>query len=185
MAGLAGSTGLPAAAVAAEAPAYRFVDAAPGVRAALMPTPRRFLDGNAVLLAVGDETMIVDGAGDARLAGQVVEEAKRLGRPVRWFVATHWHGDHTRAAAVYRQAFPGVELLGHRTLVEDVPGRDGARRWRRRRRDWPAVWTGKASRWTRQGAPTSRRAWGAVGTSSPSWRGWCRWRRRWRWGTAG
>jgi glyoxylase-like metal-dependent hydrolase (beta-lactamase superfamily II) len=56
----------------------------------------------------------------------VVAEAQRLGRPVRWVVNTHWHGDHTRANGLYLASFPGVEILGHATLVEDVPGRDAA-----------------------------------------------------------
>jgi glyoxylase-like metal-dependent hydrolase (beta-lactamase superfamily II) len=110
----------------AQPPAYTFVDVAPGVRAALMPAARRFTEGNVVLVALGDATVIVDGPGDPGLAKQVVAEAQRLGRPVRWVVNTHWHGDHTRANSLYVESFPGVEILGHATLVEDVPGRDPA-----------------------------------------------------------
>ena len=113
-----------AARLGAAGPAYTFVDVAPGVRAALMPTPRRFTDGNVALVAVGDATLIVDGPADPALARQVVEEARRLARPVRWVVNTHWHGDHTRANGLYLESFPGVEILGHASLREDVPGRD-------------------------------------------------------------
>ena len=113
-----------AAASGAAGPQYGFVDVAPGVRAGLMPTPRRFTDGNVVLVALGDATLIVDGPADPGLARQVVEEARRIGRPVRWVVNTHWHGDHTRANGLYLESFPGVEILGHATLRDDLPARE-------------------------------------------------------------
>jgi glyoxylase-like metal-dependent hydrolase (beta-lactamase superfamily II) len=121
----AGLSALLAAGLMAAAPEYTFVDVAPGVRAALMPTALRFTDANVVLVAVGEATLVVDGPGDPALARQVVEEARRLDRPVRWVVNTHWHGDHTRANGLYLASFPGVEILGHESLLADVPERDG------------------------------------------------------------
>jgi hypothetical protein len=34
--------------------------------------------------------------------------------PVRYLVNTHWHGDHTHGNGVYREAFPGLAIIGQR-----------------------------------------------------------------------
>jgi glyoxylase-like metal-dependent hydrolase (beta-lactamase superfamily II) len=35
-------------------------------------------------------------------------------KPVRFLVNTHWHGDHTHGNSVYRDAFPGISIVGAR-----------------------------------------------------------------------
>ena len=60
-------------------------------------------------------------------ARQTVREIKKLtNKPVRYVVNTHWHSDHHYGNAIYREAYPGVEFIGHpytrhMVLTSDMP----------------------------------------------------------------
>jgi glyoxylase-like metal-dependent hydrolase (beta-lactamase superfamily II) len=120
------SLALALAAAAAGEPLLQEV--APGVFVALQPEETRFDDANVAVLVGERALLVVDAPADAERVAQIAAEIRRrFDRPVRYLVTTHWHGDHTQGGAVLRDAFEGqLVVVGHRTLVEDVPGRAGA-----------------------------------------------------------
>jgi cyclase len=70
------------------------VDAGGGVHAAIAK-PDRLAVGNAAIVDLGDETLVVDthiSYAAARELRQAAEEA--TGRPASLVFNTHWHGDH-------------------------------------------------------------------------------------------
>ena len=71
--------------------------------------------GNTGVVVGAREIMVIDSdfypsraAADIRLIQQVSR------RPIRYLVNTHWHGDHTHGNAIYRKAFPALEIVGAR-----------------------------------------------------------------------
>jgi cyclase len=96
-----------------------------GVYAALQPDERRFDDSNVVVFVGERALLIVDAPMDAEHVAAIAAEIRhRFDRPVRYLVNTHWHGDHTQGNAVLREAFGSdVVILGHRSLLADVPAR--------------------------------------------------------------
>ncbi len=68
--------------------------------------------------------LVVDSqSSPAKVRALIAEIRKLTDKPVRYVVNTHWHSDHTQGNQVYREEFPGVEIIGHTTHLEDVPGR--------------------------------------------------------------
>ena len=49
-------------------------------------------------------------------------------KPVSHVVNTHWHEDHIIGNLVYREAFPNVKFVGHRSTLKDLPEIGGANR---------------------------------------------------------
>jgi glyoxylase-like metal-dependent hydrolase (beta-lactamase superfamily II) len=41
-------------------------------------------------------------------------------KPVSHVINTHWHDDHILGNAAYREAYPGVRFVGHRSTAEDL-----------------------------------------------------------------
>lgn len=99
---------------------------ADGVWAALQPHEGRFDDANVVFIEREHDLVVVDSPANADSLRELIAEIGRLSpKPVRFVINTHWHEDHTRGNALYREAWgKGVSFLGHETLAEDVPGRD-------------------------------------------------------------
>ncbi len=101
------------------------VSVAPGVYAALQPADKRFDDSNVVVVVGRDAVLVVDAPADEAFVRRVSAEIRQLtDKPVRYVVNTHWHADHTQGNAVYRRELgPGIEFVGHETLLRDVPDR--------------------------------------------------------------
>ena len=95
---------------------------APGVHALVrIKPPGFFLDSN-VLFVVSDEDVVVV---DANLTPSSAEASiaalrKLTSKPVRYLVNTHRHHDHLGGNEVYRREFPGVEIVGHAAMREDL-----------------------------------------------------------------
>jgi cyclase len=72
------------------------------------------LDGNAVVIVSTDGVLVFDSNGTPAGAAAVLAEIRKLtDQPVRYLVNSHWHWDHWYGAEVYRQAFPGLEIITH------------------------------------------------------------------------
>jgi len=73
------------------------------------------LDGNAVAIVSDSGVLVFDANGTPGAARAVLREIRRITRqPVRYLVLSHWHWDHWYGAEVYRDTFPGIEIISHR-----------------------------------------------------------------------
>jgi glyoxylase-like metal-dependent hydrolase (beta-lactamase superfamily II) len=71
--------------------------------------------GNTGVIVGADGVLIIDSNYlPARAADDIALIRRVTNRPVRYLVNTHWHGDHTHGNGVYRDAFPGLTILGAR-----------------------------------------------------------------------
>jgi glyoxylase-like metal-dependent hydrolase (beta-lactamase superfamily II) len=80
------------------------VSAGPGVEAVIAKSDRGAV-GNAAIVDLGDETLVVDThytLAAARELRAAAEEA--TGRPAAWVLNTHWHGDHVLGNAEFEGA---------------------------------------------------------------------------------
>ncbi|HZD04837.1 MAG TPA: MBL fold metallo-hydrolase, partial [Longimicrobiales bacterium] len=94
---------------------FDVVPVAAGVWAALVkPAPAAYAFANSLVVAWDDGVLVVDTQQSPTAARALVQWiGEHLGRPVRWVVNTHWHGDHVYGNQAYREAFPGVRFVGH------------------------------------------------------------------------
>ena len=119
---LALSTALASAGLAAGS--YDVRKVADGVYAALQPTAGRFNDSSSAILINDRDVVVVDSQSSPAKVRELIAEIRKLtDKPVRYLINTHWHGDHTQGNQAYREAFPGIEIIGHATLLDDVPQR--------------------------------------------------------------
>lgn len=68
-----------------------------------------------VLIVINDEdVLVVDSSMLPSTARTIVEEIRKLTpRPVRYLVNTHWHDDHVFGNGVFREAWPGMQIISH------------------------------------------------------------------------
>jgi glyoxylase-like metal-dependent hydrolase (beta-lactamase superfamily II) len=104
-----------------------------GVHVALQPEAERFNDANSILIETERELLLVDLPSKRNNALAILEQATALaadrGKKVRFLINTHWHSDHSQSnyLAVDHFAPEGALLIvGHETLVEEIPERAGA-----------------------------------------------------------
>jgi cyclase len=120
----AGSTPPPAAPAAAKADRgtltdYDTVKLAEGIFAFVSVDDESGIVNANTLLVIGDDgALVVDSGQFPTLTRRQVAEIRRLtSQPVRYVVTTHWHGDHHMGNVVYKEAFPGVELIAHSETI--------------------------------------------------------------------
>ncbi|MFL5312434.1 MAG: MBL fold metallo-hydrolase [Myxococcales bacterium] len=93
--------------------AYRTVKVADGIYA-FMPlrTDTPMVSGNSVAVIGEAGVLVVDSGHYPSATRRMIGEIRALSNaPVRYLVNTHWHGDHIRGNAVYREAFPAVAIV--------------------------------------------------------------------------
>ena len=77
--------------------------------------------GNTGVIVGPDGVLVIDATYYPSRARADVALVRRItDKPVRWLVNTHWHGDHTHGNAVYRDAFPGLVIVGARENREFI-----------------------------------------------------------------
>lgn len=94
---------------------YEAVEVADGIVAYVAgESPGGVVQGNVVAISGDTATLLVDSGQYVDLARRIAADLRRRGLPpVRHLVNTHWHGDHLLANFVFREAFPGVEVVQH------------------------------------------------------------------------
>ncbi len=84
--------------------------------------PGLMIDANNVFIIGDDGVVVVDANGSRTHTQEVLAALRTLtDKPVRYVVNTHWHDDHIMGNQVYRDAFPGVEFVGHERMREYLP----------------------------------------------------------------
>jgi cyclase len=72
------------------------------------------LDGNSVVILSSDGVLVFDSNGTPAAAAAVLAEIRKVtDQPVRYLVNSHWHWDHWYGSEVYKQAFPGLQIIAH------------------------------------------------------------------------
>ncbi len=91
--------------------------------------PGMMVDANNVFLVGEEDVIVVDTSGAPAITREVLAALRSLTpKPVRYVINTHWHDDHISGNSVYREAFPGVEFIGHAAMREYLPERGAAAR---------------------------------------------------------
>ncbi|HEU5219504.1 MAG TPA: MBL fold metallo-hydrolase [Gemmatimonadales bacterium] len=81
------------------------------------------LDGNSIAILTPDGVLVFDSNGTPAAASAVLAEIKAMtSAPVRYLVNSHWHWDHWYGAEVYRQAFPGIQIITHEKTRQMMMG---------------------------------------------------------------
>jgi cyclase len=80
-----------------------------------------YFQSNATFVVGDSGVVVVDAQFSEGATREVVAALRRItSRPVRWLVNTHYHDDHVTGNAVWRDAYPGVEIVGHANMVADM-----------------------------------------------------------------
>jgi glyoxylase-like metal-dependent hydrolase (beta-lactamase superfamily II) len=97
---------------------------ADGVHVAVRTEPAGLMvDANTTLIINEHDVVVVDAnVGPTSARATLVALKTLTDKPVRYVINTHWHDDHVLGNQVWRDAFPGVEFIAHRTLAEYLPG---------------------------------------------------------------
>lgn len=103
---------------------------AEGVYAVVRKEPAGFMvDANNVFIINDDDVVVVDSNGAPSITKEVLAALRKLtNKPVKYVINTHWHDDHIRGNQVYRDAFPGVEFIGHQTMRAYLPAQGAINR---------------------------------------------------------
>ena len=86
------------------------------------PTDPPF-EGNVVVIEQSAGLVVVDAGGSPTSGRAVAAEIRKLsGKPVRWLIYTHDHGDHNLGAGAFRAAWPGVTIVSTAKTRENMTG---------------------------------------------------------------
>lgn len=84
--------------------------------------PSLWFNPNTVFIIGKKDVIVVDSNISSEYTKAVLAELKKLtDKPVRYVINTHWHEDHIIGNHVYRDAFPNVEFIGHKSTLTDLP----------------------------------------------------------------
>lgn len=71
--------------------------------------------GNTGVIVGDDAVLVVDATYyPSRARADIALIRAVTDKPVKYLVNTHWHGDHTHGNGAYREAFPGLVIVGQR-----------------------------------------------------------------------
>jgi glyoxylase-like metal-dependent hydrolase (beta-lactamase superfamily II) len=104
-------------------PKFKIVKLARNVYAAIRTEPPGLtVNANSVFIINDNDVVVVDTTLTPGTARETIAALKQLtNKPVKYVINTHWHDDHIMGNQAYREAFPGVEFIGHVKLREYLP----------------------------------------------------------------
>lgn len=84
---------------------------------------------NNVFIIGKNDVIVVDSNISSEYTAEVLAALRKITvKPVKYVINTHWHEDHIIGNRVYRDAFPGVQFVGHRSTLTDLPATGAANR---------------------------------------------------------
>ncbi|MBK8323477.1 MAG: MBL fold metallo-hydrolase [Betaproteobacteria bacterium] len=97
---------------------------APGVIAFVRTEPAGMMfDANNLAVIGEDAVLVVDSNATGESSREVIRALRRITpKPVRYLVNTHWHLDHFEGNAAWREAYPGLEIVGHEATRQELAG---------------------------------------------------------------
>lgn len=97
---------------------------ADGVHAVIRREPVGMMfDANNVFIVNEADVVVVDANATASSTRATIAALRAITtKPVRYVVNTHWHLDHFEGNAAWREAYPGVEFIGHAATREELAG---------------------------------------------------------------
>jgi glyoxylase-like metal-dependent hydrolase (beta-lactamase superfamily II) len=109
-------------AAAPAGPAFEMQQVVPGVHVALRrEPPGLWFDSNSVFIVREHDVVVVDtNIGPESARASLAALRALTDKLVRYVVNTHWHDDHHAGNQVYRDAFPGVQFVGHVRTREEL-----------------------------------------------------------------
>jgi cyclase len=91
--------------------------------------PGLMVDANNVFIINDEDVMVIDANGAPAITREVLAALRKLtDKPVKYVINTHYHDDHIRGNQVYREAFPGVEFIGHAFSRDYLPSQGATNR---------------------------------------------------------
>ena len=110
--------------------AFEFQKLADGVYASVRKEPVGFgVDANNLFVIDDDGVVVVDTNFGSSSTRKVLAALRKItDKPVKYVINTHAHDDHVLGNAVYREAYPQAEFIGHAFLREYLPGRGASNR---------------------------------------------------------
>lgn len=103
---------------------------AEGIYAVIRREPAGFwFNANNVFIVGKRDVIVVDANLTAEYTKEVIAALREItDKPVKYVINTHWHEDHIIGNRAYREAFPGVKFVGHRSTLKDLPEIGGVNR---------------------------------------------------------
>src|SRR5262245_14190266 len=84
--------------------------------------PSLWFNPNTIFIIGKQDVIVVDANISSEFTREVLAALKQItDKPVKYVVNTHWHEDHIIGNHVYRDAFPKVQFIGHRSTLTDLP----------------------------------------------------------------
>lgn len=108
--------------IGAQTPAPDLRPIAPNVYVWQRPEPAGLaVYANNTFIVRDRDVIVVDTDMRPSVTREVIAALKKLTpKPVSHVINTHWHDDHYIGNAVYRQAYPGVKFVAHRSTADDL-----------------------------------------------------------------
>lgn len=102
--------------------AYEIVTVADGVYGFVWKNPLEDpIEGNSLFIVNDHDVVVVDTGTFPSSARLMIAELRKLtDKPVRFVVNTHWHDDHHSGNFLFREAWPGAEIIAHRDTRADI-----------------------------------------------------------------
>lgn len=98
---------------------------ADGVYAAIA-APRYKVNCNAAVIMTNDGVVVVDSHSKPSAAFALYREIQSITRqPVKRIINTHFHWDHWQGNQIYKEAFPGLEIISSKRTRENLDGDTG------------------------------------------------------------
>jgi glyoxylase-like metal-dependent hydrolase (beta-lactamase superfamily II) len=121
---------LAAASVFSQARSFDVQKVADGVYAVIRREPASFwFNANNVFIVGKNDVIVVDSNLTVGYTKEVIAALREItDKPVKYVINTHWHEDHIIGNRAYREAFPGVKFVGHRSTLKDLPEIGGGNR---------------------------------------------------------